>query len=221
MKKIGNRFFDVEHDCSIMGILNVTPDSFSDGGRWNNLNDARRHTADMIAEGAAIVDVGGESTRPGFTPVGQDEEIARVVPVVRALAERGVLVSVDTRHPGVARAALDAGAHILNDVSGFEDPEMVRVAAEYGCGVVAMHACKGYLAGRARADAGKDPEGFAREVEAYLLHQAHVLEQAGVEPSSICIDPGPGFGTNADEDLAVQAVTSAMTRLGYPYLCAP
>lgn len=216
----GTRTLDLGR-TRIMGVLNVTPDSFSDGGAHDSLGEALAWADKMLDEGADLIDVGGESTRPGFTPVGEDEEIARVVPVVRALAECGVLVSVDTRHPVVARAALDAGAHILNDVSGFEDPEMVRVAAEYGCGVVVMHACKGYLAGQARADAGKDPEGFVREVEAYLLHQAHVLEQAGVDPSSICIDPGPGFGTNADEDLAVQAATSAMTRLGYPYLCAP
>ena len=135
----GTRTLDLGR-TRIMGVLNVTPDSFSDGGAHDSLGEALAWADKMLDEGADLIDVGGESTRPGFTPVGQDEEIARVVPVVRALAERGVLVSVDTRHPGVARAALDAGAHILNDVSGFEDPEMVRVAAEYGCGVVAMHA---------------------------------------------------------------------------------
>ena len=129
--RCGTRTLDLGR-TRIMGVLNVTPDSFSDGGAHDSLAEALAWADKMLDDGADLIDVGGESTRPGFTPVGQDEEIARVVPVVEALAARGVLVSVDTRHPGVARAALDAGAHILNDVSGFEDPEMVRVAAEYG-----------------------------------------------------------------------------------------
>ena len=116
MMKIGNRFFDVEHDCSIMGILNVTPDSFSDGGRWNNLDDARRHTADMIAEGAAIVDVGGESTRPGHVQISVQEEIDRVVPVIEMIKkEFDVPVSIDSYKSPVVAEALKAGADLVND----------------------------------------------------------------------------------------------------------
>lgn len=206
----------------VMGVLNVTPDSFSDGGVHMQADAALAWADQMLDDGADLIDVGGESTRPGFTPVGCAEEISRIVPVVEGLVARGALVSVDTRHAPVARAALEAGAHIINDVSGFEDPAMVALAAESGCGVVAMHACKGFLSGGPseprRAD---DPQGFVGQVQDYLLHQADVLRVAGVAPEAICIDPGPGFGTTPDEDVAVQQATARLARLGYPLLCAP
>ncbi len=218
--KCGSRTLDLGR-TRIMGVLNVTPDSFSDGGAHDALPEALAWAERLLDDGADLIDVGGESTRPGFEPVSCADEIARVVPVVQALVGRGALVSVDTRHAEVASAALEAGAHIINDVSGFEDERMVRIAAQAGCGVVAMHACPGYLAGEVRRERTGSPEAFAQGVERYLLGQARLLEQAGVDPAAICIDPGPGFGTNPDEDLAVQAATSRMARLGYPFLCAP
>jgi dihydropteroate synthase len=218
--KCGTRALDLGR-TRLMGVLNVTPDSFSDGGQHAGLEAALAWAEKLLDDGADVIDVGGESTRPGFTPVDCDEEAARVVPVVRALVERGALVSVDTRHAQVAQAAIGAGAHVINDVSGFEDPAMVQVAAQSGCGVVAMHSCSGFLAGQQAPVHGGDTAAFVDGVEAYLLRQAHVLQDAGVDPASICIDPGPGFGTDADEDLAVQAATGRLARLGYPFLCAP
>ena len=218
--KCGSRTLDLGR-TRLMGVLNVTPDSFSDGGAHNAPDEAIAWAERLLDDGADLIDVGGESTRPSFAPVGCEEEIARVVPVVEALVARGALVSVDTRHAEVARAALEAGAHVINDVSGFEDERMVQVAARAGCGVVAMHACQGYLAGEVHAERACGAEAFAKGVERYLLEAARRLEQAGVDRASICIDPGPGFGTDPDEDLAVQAATSRMARLGYPFLCAP
>ena len=123
----------------VMGILNVTPDSFSDGGQHNALGDALEHAHRMLDEGAAIIDVGGESTRPGSDEVSIGEEIDRVIDVVRALSDEGVCVSIDTRHAEVARAAVEMGASIINDVSGFRDPAMVKVATECDAGLVVMH----------------------------------------------------------------------------------
>ena len=131
---IGNKEFDLKNRTYVMGILNVTPDSFSDGGCWNNLDRALAHAEKMKEEGAAIIDVGGESTRPGSAEVTVQEEIARTQDVVRALSEAGICVSIDTRHADVARAALEAGASIVNDVSGFRDPAMVDVVAQSDCG---------------------------------------------------------------------------------------
>ena len=136
------RCADFEFDTKmpiVMGILNVTPDSFSDGGEHEDRDAALAHAERMVEEGAAIVDVGGESARPGAAPVSVDEELARVLPVVRALAERGMCVSIDTRRPAVARAAVEAGAAIVNDVSGFRDPAMVDVARGCDAGLVVMH----------------------------------------------------------------------------------
>ncbi len=218
--KCGSRTLDLGR-TRLMGVLNVTPDSFSDGGAHNAPEAALAWAERLLDDGADLIDVGGESTRPGFAPVSCEEEIARVVPVVEALVARGALVSVDTRHAEVARAALQAGAHVINDVSGFEDEQMVEVVAQAGCGVVAMHACRGYLAGTVHKARAAGPQVFAADVECYLLDAARHLEQAGVDPACICIDPGPGFGTNPDEDLAVQAATGRLARLGYPFLCAP
>ena len=123
----------------IMGILNVTPDSFSDGGKHADADSAIAYGLKMLDGGADIIDVGGESTRPGATPVDPETELARILPVVRALADAGAIVSVDTYHPQVAEAVLEAGASILNDVTGFTDPEMVRVASESDCGLIVMY----------------------------------------------------------------------------------
>ncbi len=204
----------------VMGVVNVTPDSFSDGGAHDGAAEAVAWGMRLLDEGADILDVGGESTRPGFTAVDPDQECDRVLPVIRELAAAGALVSVDTRHAGVAAAALEAGARIINDVSGFSDPSMVEVAAASGCGCVVMHAVPGSLGGPVAAGRPTAPEAFVGDVERFLLERAWTLEGAGVSPARICLDAGPGFGTDACQDLAVQRATGHLSDLGYPYLCA-
>ena len=181
----------------VMGILNVTPDSFSDGGTHADHDEAVAHALCMVEEGAQIVDVGGESTRPGAEPVSVEEEKARTIDVVRALAERGLCVSIDTRHAEVARAAVEAGASIVNDVSGFRDPAMVDVARSCDAGLVVVHM---------QGEPGTMQENptyddVVVEVRDYLVGQAALLEQAGVARDRICLDPGPGFGKTPKQTL--------------------
>lgn len=324
----------------IMGVLNVTPDSFSDGGEHLDAQAAIDHGMAMLDAGADIIDVGGESTRPGFTPVDADEEAKRVLPVIRALASKGAIVSIDTRHVEVAKAAVRVGASIVNDVTGFTDPKMVEFVKNSSCGVIIVHAgevsdapartrtavqldtsAAAYVAERAReaeeeaaaakggksakrargkvlggklggavqpplpfgdlpnGSAGADAEAAeqaahaeedarevasheearvieqtdelaavmrrsARRAEAYvstsqlrrftlpdsapimrrvmgfLSDQARALMHAGVDRERICIDPGPGFGKSANEDVIIQRETAKMASLGYPLLCA-
>lgn len=208
----------------VMGVVNVTPDSFSDGGAHDTTEAAVAWGARLLDEGADILDVGGESTRPGFAPVDDDEECRRVLPVIERLAAMGAVVSVDTRHAGVARRALGAGAAIVNDVSGFTDPAMVEVAASGDCGCVCMHAGDHLAGGAAGAPAPGSPAGgrdVVREVTEFLLERARALEAAGVNHARICLDPGPGFAKTADEDVALQRATWELVRLGYPLMCAP
>ena len=326
----------------IMGVLNVTPDSFSDGGEHLDAQAAIDHGMAMLDAGADIIDVGGESTRPGFTPVDADEEAKRVLPVIRALASKGAIVSIDTRHVEVAKAAVRVGASFVNDVTGFSDPKMVEFVKNSSCGVIIVHAgevsdapartrtavqldtsAAAYVAERAReaeeeaaaakggksakrargkvlggklggavqpplpfgdlpnGSAGADAEAeaaeqaahaeedarevasheetrvieqtdelaavmrrSARRAEAYvstsqlrrftlpdsapimrrvmgfLSDQARALMHAGVDRERICIDPGPGFGKSANEDVIIQRETAKMASLGYPLLCA-
>lgn len=139
--KIGNQYFDTENECYIMGILNVTPDSFSDGGKWNSMDKAKKHVADMIREGAAIIDVGGESTRPGHTQITIEEEIQRVVPVIRMIKENfDIPVSVDSYKSAVVEAALRAGADMVNDIWGFKyDKRVADLTAQYQVPCCLMH----------------------------------------------------------------------------------
>lgn len=276
----------------IMGVLNVTPDSFSDGGAHADTDAAIEWGLKLLDDGADIIDVGGESTRPGFRPVSPDEEAKRVIPVIRALVDAGAVVSIDTRHPEVARLAVKLGASIVNDVTGYTNPEMVRVAVESDCGCVVMHA--GEVSGRtarrsvtldssaaARAAAAHakgavpakdadEPEKLAepssaevadaaaaerldevmrrsargvtsptvtlaggnrrftlpesapimRHVMGFLGDQARELMRAGVSRERICIDPGPGFGKLADEDVVIQRANAKMVSMGYPVMCA-
>ena len=279
----------------IMGVLNVTPDSFSDGGEHADADAAIEWGLKLLDDGADVIDVGGESTRPGFRPVSPDEEGKRVIPVIRALADAGAVVSVDTRHPEVARLAVKLGASIVNDVTGFTNPDMVRVAVESDCGCVVMHA--GEVSGRtprrsvtldssaaaraaaahakdAKAPAEKDaaengaPSGaptpaeaadaaaaerldevmrrsargvtsptvtlaggnrrftlpesapIMRHVMGFLGDQARELMRAGVARERICVDPGPGFGKLADEDVVIQRANAKMVSMGYPVMCA-
>lgn len=273
----------------IMGVVNVTPDSFSDGGAHDTAEAAIEWGLKLLDDGADIIDVGGESTRPGFRPVSPDEEARRVIPVVRALVDAGAIVSIDTRHPEVARLAVKLGAAIVNDVTGFTNPEMVRVAVESDCGCIVMHAGEvservprrsvtldssaAARAAAARANDESDAKNGAekgapteaeradaraaerldevmrrsargatsstvtlaggnrrftlpesapimRRVMGFLGDQARELMRAGVARERICIDPGPGFGKLADEDVVIQRANAKMVSMGYPVLCA-
>lgn len=200
----------------VMGILNVTPDSFSDGGTHNAPADALAYAGLMLEQGADIIDVGGESTRPGSDEVLPDEEARRVLPVVQELTRRGVCVSVDTRHAQVARACVEAGAAIVNDVSGFRDSEMVQVAAGCDAGLVVMH----MLGEPKTMQAEPNYDDVIAEVSAYLVRQARMLESAGVAHNRICIDPGVGFGKTTDHNLQLLRATDRLAALGYPLMVA-
>lgn len=200
-----------------MGILNVTPDSFSDGGAYARFDAAIEHATQMTRDGAQIVDVGGESTRPGAIPVSPDEEARRVVPVIRELSGRGFCVSVDTRHAAVARAAVEAGASIVNDVSGFRDPAMAALAAKTDAGLVVMH-MKGEPATMQDCPRYDD---VVTEVRDWLRDRARALEAAGVAPDRICLDPGPGFGKTPQQTVELMRNLHEIVRLGYPVLAAP
>ncbi len=195
-----------------MGVLNVTPDSFSDGGFYDDPAAAVAHGERLIAEGAAILDVGGESTRPGADPVPMAAEIARVRPVVLRFAAEGVPVSVDTRHADVARAAVEAGASIINDVSGFRDREMVEVAAGCEAGLVVMH----MLGEPTTMQVAPRYDDVVREVGGYLVAQAAMLEAAGVARERIAIDPGIGFGKTLEHNLALLRRLPELAELGFP-----
>lgn len=196
----------------IMGIVNVTPDSFSDGGDHGTTESALAWAEQLLNEGADILDVGGESTRPGSDEVPEEVEAARVIPVIKALVEKGAVVSIDTRHASVAQQAVEAGVHILNDVSGFRDPKMVEVAANSDCGLVVMH----MLGEPKHMQAKPVYADVVKEVSEYLVKQAAMLEAAGVERDRISIDPGPGFGKTTPHDLAMQRAFGEFSQLGYP-----
>lgn len=200
----------------VMGILNVTPDSFSDGGQHNDFDSALAHARAMLEAGAKIIDVGGESTRSGSVAVSVEEELSRTVDIVRALAEEGVCVSIDTRHAEVARACVEAGAAIINDVSGFRDSAMVEVAASCDAGCVIMH-MKGEPATMQENPTYDD---VVAEVKEYLAAQAAMLEAAGVSRRRICLDPGPGFGKTPSQTLELMRNFHEFSRLGYPTMCA-
>lgn len=196
-----------------MGIVNVTPDSFSDGGRYAGAAEAVAEARRQAAAGARIVDVGGESTRPGAEPVPVDDELRRVVPVIEALAgDEDLVVSVDTRRPEVARAALAAGAHLVNDVNGLRDREMRAVCAEVGVPAVAVH-----MRGTPRTmqDAPRYRDVVA-EVEAFLNERAQEAEAAGVP--SVAIDPGWGFGKRDEDNLALLRAIPRFAASGLPVL---
>ena len=200
-----------------MGIVNVTPDSFSDGGRYLDRSSAVRHGLDLAAAGAAILDVGGESTRPGAEPVGEAEELDRVVPVVRELASRaGVPVSIDTTKASVAAAAVEAGAVVVNDVSaGLADPEMLAVVAHHGAGYVAMH-----MVGTPRTmqDAPRYDD-VVREVGDFLAARVAAAVAAGVRRDALLVDPGLGFGKTVRHNLDLMAgIAELARRAGAPVI---
>lgn len=193
-----------------MGILNVTPDSFSDGGRYMAVEAAVEHAVRMVEAGADILDIGGESTRPGHEPVQAEEEMRRVLPVIRALREAlpHVPLSIDTYKAETARRALEAGAHIINDIWGLQaDPGMARAAAEFGCPVIITHN---------RHDT--DYADLARDAAADLLRSVRLAVEAGVDPHHIWLDPGIGFAKDYDHNLEMMGRLDELVRLGYPVL---
>lgn len=199
----------------IMGILNVTPDSFSDGGKFHSTDRAVERALAMVAEGADILDIGGESTRPYSTPVGLDEELDRVLPVIERLVERTeVPISIDTSKPVVAREAARLGAEIINDVTGFRDPEMVKVAGECQAGLCVMHM-------QGTPQTMQDNPTYTNVVEDifdYLVHRVDELVQAGIAREKICLDPGVGFGKTHQHNLELIARSDRFLQAGLPIL---
>jgi len=196
----------------LMGIVNVTPDSFSDGGHFLTTERAVEHGRKLIEDGAVIVDVGGESTRPGADAVSEEEELRRVLPVVEALAGDGAVVSIDTSKAGVARAAIAAGAAIVNDVSASID--MAEVAAETGAGLVIMH-----MQGTPRTmQSNPDYDDVVAEVRDFLVGRAELAVDRGVDRSQIAIDPGIGFGKTLEHNLELLTHLEVFVKAGYPVL---
>jgi dihydropteroate synthase len=212
--RVRGRVLDTTGHTLVMGVLNLTPDSFSDGGRYPDAAAAVRRGLEMLAEGADLVDVGGESTRPGAAPVGAAEELQRILPVVQALAAAGAVVSVDTAKAEVAAAALEAGAAVINDVTALGDPEMAGVVARRGAGLVLMH-----MQGTPRT-LQDDPYSadVLAEVSAFLLARAAAAAAAGIDPGAICLDPGIGFGKRLAHNLALLAGVPRLAALGYPVM---
>ncbi|WP_406005453.1 dihydropteroate synthase [Streptomyces sp. NBC_00637] len=201
--------------CLVMGILNVTPDSFSDGGVYADTRQAIDRGLELAGQGADIVDVGGESTRPGARPVCLDEELARTIPVVRELARAGVWVSVDTLHAPVARAAVEAGARLVNDVSGgLADPAMARTVASAGVPYVAMH----WRAPSREMDRHARYGEVVADVTAELGAVLHRLAEEGVDPARIVLDPGLGFSKRPEHDWTLLAGLGSLRKLGHPLL---
>ena len=207
--RIGNRTFDTANHTYVMGILNVTPDSFSDGGSYNQLDLALKHVEEMMAQGADIIDVGGESTRPGYTKISDEEEIERTVPVVEAIVSRfDVPVSVDTYKSKVAEANLAAGAHLLNDIWGLKyDDTMAGVIAEAGLPCCLMH-------NRAKADY----ENFLDDMLKDLGETVVIAEKAGIAEDRIILDPGVGFAKTYENNLEAIHHLELLHSFGYPVL---
>lgn len=208
------RRIDLRQRTAVMGILNVTPDSFSDGGRFNTIDKALAHAMEMAEQGADIIDIGGESTRPGAAKVSAQEEIDRVVPVIEALVKRSdIPISIDTYKSQVAQSALVAGASIINDISGLRfDPQMAAVAAKHQAGVVIMH-IKG-----TPEDMQKDPryDDLLGEIDSYLEKSIEIAQKDGVERPSIALDPGVGFGKTVDHNLKIINNLGYFKKLGCP-----
>lgn len=209
---IGNREFDTENGVYVMGILNVTPDSFSDGGLWVERAAALRQAGRMAEEGAAIIDIGGESTRPGHTPVSAEEEAARVLPVIEAVKrETGLPVSIDSYKASVARAALEAGADMVNDIWGLrhDSGEMAALIAETGAACCLMH-------NRERAEYAD----FMADMLSDLRETLAIADRAGISRSGIVLDPGIGFGKSYEQNLIAMNRLDELLTLGCPVLLA-
>jgi dihydropteroate synthase len=215
------RFRSVEYDFSarthVVGVLNVTPDSFSDGGQFFDKSRAIERALKMTEEGADILDIGGESTRPGSDSVSVDEELRRIIPVIEALSDKvSIPISIDTYKSVVARKALDAGAEIINDISGLSfDPEMPSVAAQYGAPVIIMH-----MKGTPKT-MQVDPvyDDVVDEIKGFLLQRAQFAEAKGIK--QIIIDPGIGFGKKLEHNLEIFRRLQELTELDYPLMVGP
>ena len=206
---IGNKEFDLNNHCYIMGILNVTPDSFSDGGRYNNLDNALKHTEQMIAEGADIIDVGGESTRPGHEVITDGEEISRVTPVIEAIKKNfDIPISIDTYKGAVTEAALQAGADLVNDIWGFKHDERVaKLTAQYNAACCLMHNRDNTLY-----------ENFQKDFLSDMKECIYIAKRAGVSDDKIILDPGVGFGKTYELNLEIINHVDILHELGYPIL---
>jgi dihydropteroate synthase len=204
----GKYRFPLGEKAYVMGILNVTPDSFSDGGRYNLPDAAERHALQMQQLGADIIDIGAQSTRPGSTPISAGEELERLLPVLERLRDRlDVPISVDTFLPEVAEAALKNGATILNDVTGFDDPKMIAAAAKSDCGCVIMH------------HTGTDGD-IISDIKEFFMNKIEQMENSGIERSRICLDPGVGFGKTHEQNLQILANTARLRVEGCALLMA-
>ncbi|MCD7947260.1 MAG: dihydropteroate synthase [Oscillospiraceae bacterium] len=207
--RIGTRHFDTAHHTYVMGILNVTPDSFSDGGKFSRPDHAMRHVQQMLEEGMDILDIGGESSRPGYQMISDEDEIARVVPVIRAVKARwDVPVSVDSYKGAVARAALDAGADMINDIWGLKyDHTLADAVAQSGAACCIMHN-RGNM----------DYTNFRRELTAELSERIAIARQAGIPDAKIILDPGVGFAKSQEQNLQAVAQIGRLRTLGFPLL---
>lgn len=209
--KLNNIELDYKKETFVMGILNVTPDSFSDGGKFNSVDRAVQHAKEMVANGAKIIDIGGESTRPGFTRISDEEEIGRVVPVIKALLkEVPAILSIDTYKSAVARAAVEAGAHMINDIWGAKaDPEIAKVAAEFNVPIILMH--------------NREDANYSHYFEDYLddlQKSIDIVKEAGVPEEHIILDPGIGFVKNLQQSIETMQRLEELVAIGYPVLLA-
>lgn len=207
--KIGNREFQEKNKTYVMGILNVTPDSFSDGGKWNELDRALWHVEDMLGEGMDLLDIGGESTRPGYTLLPEEEEMARVIPVIEAVKSRfDVPISLDTYKSRVAQAGIDAGADMINDIWGLKyDGQMAGVIAASGLPCCLMHNRR-----------EPDYRDFMQDVAADLADSVYLARKAGIRDDKIILDPGVGFGKTYENNLEIINSLEQLHMLGYPVL---
>jgi dihydropteroate synthase len=218
MWRCGPHTIDCAERTRVMGVLNVTPDSFSDGGRFFDPEAAVARGVDMAAEGADLLDVGGESTRPGSEAVSEEEERRRVIPVIKRLAaELDIPISIDTRKPHVAEAALEAGASIVNDVTAGGDPRTFEVAREAGAGLVLMH-MRGEPATMQQLT---DYEDVVAEVRDYLAQRVEAAVGEGLDRDLLCVDPGLGFAKTEEQSLRLIRETEALLAIGRPVLVGP
>ena len=198
----------------VMGIVNVTPDSFSDGGKFNSTEKAIEHALKLVADGADILDIGGESTRPGATPVPLDEELSRVIPVIEGLRDAGVPLSIDTYKPEVMRAAIAAGADIINDVCALREPHALEIVAASQAGVCLMH-----MQGRPQTmQADPQYDDVVKEVKDFLAERLAAAEHAGIDRARIVLDPGFGFGKRTAHNLTLLNHLNDIQSLGLPLL---
>ena len=207
--KIGNKIVNLDERTYIMGILNVTPDSFSDGGKYNDIEAAVKKAKEMVKDGADIIDIGGESTRPGASYISEEEEIARVVPIIKAIKEElDVLVSIDTYKSKTAEEAIKAGADIINDVWGFKkDSNMAKIAAKYEVPCILMHNRE-----------EKPYSNLMKNILADLIDSINIALDAGVKRENIILDPGIGFAKTYEENLEVMNNLDKVVNIGFPVL---